>query len=154
MSDTAVKDSSADKSGPKIIELLQQANLSCVSHEIVSDEIPLIQKAINLWAYSGEIDLVFTTGGTGFGVRDKTPEVYRCLARMRIYTEILLFIGCRSASSASSIWNSSLVTRFLSETYSFGLPVASSRGHSRKHAYYYSPWKCKSCEREPAGSTA
>ncbi|KAF8908344.1 molybdenum cofactor biosynthesis protein [Mucidula mucida] len=73
-SDTAANDSSADKSGPKISELVQQAKLSCVDYAIVSDDIPLIQKAINLWCYSGQVDVIITTGGTGFGVRDKTPE--------------------------------------------------------------------------------
>ncbi|KAF9035074.1 molybdenum cofactor biosynthesis protein [Hymenopellis radicata] len=74
VSDTAATDNSADKSGPKIVELVQQAKLSCVDHAIVPDDIPLIQEAINLWCYSGEVDVIITTGGTGFGVRDKTPE--------------------------------------------------------------------------------
>ncbi|KAJ8087112.1 hypothetical protein PM082_005940 [Marasmius tenuissimus] len=81
VSDTASSNSSADKSGPTAREILNQdpSKYRCVEVKIVPDDVTLIQKAIKGWAESGEIDWVLTTGGTGFGVRDRTPEAISVL---------------------------------------------------------------------------
>ncbi|KAG7447648.1 uncharacterized protein BT62DRAFT_1075023 [Guyanagaster necrorhizus] len=73
-SDTAFKDASADRSGPALVTLLQEAGLSCPNCEIVPDEVQRIQYFVKLWSDTGLVDLIITTGGTGFGVRDRTPE--------------------------------------------------------------------------------
>ncbi len=75
VSDTAFKDESADKSGPALVTLLQEAGLSCPNRQIVPDEVQRIQHFVKLWSDAGLVDLLITTGGTGFGVRDRTPEV-------------------------------------------------------------------------------
>ncbi|PBK67026.1 hypothetical protein ARMSODRAFT_1020992 [Armillaria solidipes] len=72
--DTAFKDESADKSGPALITLLQEAGLSCQNRQIVPDEVQRIQHFVKLWSDTGLVDFIITTGGTGFGVRDRTPE--------------------------------------------------------------------------------
>lgn len=41
---------------------------------MVSDDAALIEATLRSWADSGEIDLILTTGGTGFAARDVTPE--------------------------------------------------------------------------------
>lgn len=41
----------------------------------MSDDIQAIQKTVKKWAGGGEVDWIITTGGTGFGIKDKTPEV-------------------------------------------------------------------------------
>ncbi|KAG7097456.1 hypothetical protein E1B28_004801 [Marasmius oreades] len=79
VSDTASSDSNSDKSGPVIKEILNQNPYRLVESTIVPDEVILIQKAIKGWVDSGEVDLVLTTGGTGFGVRDRTPEAISVL---------------------------------------------------------------------------
>jgi molybdopterin biosynthesis enzyme MoaB len=43
--------------------------------KIVPDEIPQIQDAVTDWTDVHKVNLVITTGGTGFAVRDVTPEV-------------------------------------------------------------------------------
>lgn len=75
MSDTASRDSSLDKSGPTIVEILRNRGLSLAELNIVPDDEQSIRQAVCGWAFSGGVDLVLTTGGTGFGVRDRTPEV-------------------------------------------------------------------------------
>ncbi|KAJ7724739.1 MoaB/Mog domain-containing protein [Mycena maculata] len=76
VSDTASADSTADKSGPAIRELLGRdtGTFSCSDHRIVPDDIPSIQNAVKDWCNRGDVDWIVTTGGTGFGVRDQTPE--------------------------------------------------------------------------------
>ncbi|PBK93853.1 hypothetical protein ARMGADRAFT_1062677 [Armillaria gallica] len=74
ISDTAFKDESADKSGPALVTLLQEAGLSCSNRQIVPDEVQRIQHFVKLWSDTGLVDFIITTGGTGFGVRDRTPE--------------------------------------------------------------------------------
>ncbi|KAJ7369083.1 MoaB/Mog domain-containing protein [Mycena albidolilacea] len=75
VSDTASANSSADESGPAIREILGQSELfSCSDHLIVADDIQSIQNAVKDWSNRGVADWIITTGGTGFGVRDQTPE--------------------------------------------------------------------------------
>lgn len=62
-----------DRSGPALVEVLTgSAVISKVL--IVPDEIDQIKSALIGWCDSGEIDVVLTTGGTGFAPRDVTPE--------------------------------------------------------------------------------
>ena len=73
-----------DLSGPAIRELLVGALAETASvpvgvelEAIVPDERSLIAAKLRDWADSAGLDLVLTTGGTGFGPRDVTPEATR-----------------------------------------------------------------------------
>ena len=48
-----------------------------VSYEIVADDAIAIREQLCAWADSGAVDLIVTTGGTGMGRRDITPEAVR-----------------------------------------------------------------------------
>ncbi|KAF7321717.1 Molybdopterin molybdenumtransferase [Mycena kentingensis (nom. inval.)] len=75
VSDTASSTADADKSGPAIRNMLAANNtFACTDHRIVSDDIHAIQAAVTEWCSRGDVDWVITTGGTGFGRRDQTPE--------------------------------------------------------------------------------
>jgi len=63
----------ADESGPAVAELLREAGYTVHAQEIVPDEQALIEAALTQAADAG-ISLVVTTGGTGFSLRDVTPE--------------------------------------------------------------------------------
>jgi molybdenum cofactor synthesis domain-containing protein len=60
-----------DLSGAVLEELLEQRGVS-VGRELVPDDADRISEAIT--SAAADVDLVITTGGTGFGVRDVTPE--------------------------------------------------------------------------------
>ena len=76
MSDTASQDSSQDKSGPLLVDLLNEANAYNVQQQaIIADDIDAIQATVKLWCDQVKVDLVLITGGTGFSPRDTTPEV-------------------------------------------------------------------------------
>ena len=49
-------------------------DFSLARYEIVPDEEDIISARLREWADSGEVDLIVTTGGTGLGPRDVTPE--------------------------------------------------------------------------------
>ncbi len=65
-----------DKSGPVIDELVT-SNLNAIvaQYTIVPDEIDVIKNTLIEWVDQQHLDLIFTTGGTGFAPRDITPEV-------------------------------------------------------------------------------
>ena len=67
-----------DTSGQAIRELMEQQGYEVVRYEVVSDEQELIADRLSQWADSADVDLIVTTGGTGLGHRDVTPEA--CLS--------------------------------------------------------------------------
>ncbi|KAF7965397.1 hypothetical protein HWV62_43720 [Athelia sp. TMB] len=74
ISDTASRDVTADKSGPAIRSILEERGFDCRSPVIVPDDEEQIKSFVKTCAEKGDADWIVTTGGTGFGIRDKTPE--------------------------------------------------------------------------------
>lgn len=74
VSDRASKGEYEDKSGPVIKELVEAAGMEVVDYIIVPDEKSQIAKKLLHFSDQRQVDLVFTTGGTGFSKRDVTPE--------------------------------------------------------------------------------
>ncbi len=75
VSDTASKDARADKSGPLIKDLIQPHSYVVAESRIVPDNESVVKAVVATWCSSGNIDWIITTGGTGFGEHDRTPEV-------------------------------------------------------------------------------
>jgi molybdenum cofactor synthesis domain-containing protein len=73
VSDKGSRGERADRSGPAIREIIEAAGGEVVRTAIVPDEEEDIRKALLAWSDEG-LDLVLTTGGTGFSPRDRTPE--------------------------------------------------------------------------------
>jgi molybdenum cofactor synthesis domain-containing protein len=63
-----------DKSGETIREIFSQMDARVVDYAIVPDERDIIARKLTVWADSGKVDMVITTGGTGLAPRDVTPE--------------------------------------------------------------------------------
>ncbi|THH18195.1 hypothetical protein EW146_g2730 [Bondarzewia mesenterica] len=74
VSDTASKDATIDKSGPTIKITLFAQGYDIIYQKIVPDEMESIRGTVQEWCASGNVDWIITSGGTGFGVRDRTPE--------------------------------------------------------------------------------
>ena len=74
VSDRASKGEYEDKSGPVIKDLVEAAGMEVVDYIIVPDEKSQIVKKLLHFSDQRQVDLVFTTGGTGFSKRDVTPE--------------------------------------------------------------------------------
>lgn len=76
VSDRAAAGERPDEGGPLIASML--ASIAEVSvTAVVPDHIDEIASALRAWADAGTLDLILTTGGTGLGPRDVTPEAVR-----------------------------------------------------------------------------
>ena len=73
-SDKGYQGEREDKSGPRIKELLPAEQYEVVSMRLLPDERAMIEEELIRLADLEQCDLVLTTGGTGFSMRDVTPE--------------------------------------------------------------------------------
>ncbi len=80
LSDKASAGLRADASGPLLCELLGSIGAVTRDAIVIPDDQPTIERTLVELADSGEIDLVLTTGGTGFAPRDRTPEATLAVA--------------------------------------------------------------------------
>lgn len=74
ISDSVTAGTREDVSGAQAKEKLQSLGFEVVLAEVLADDAGLIAKRLESLADSGNVDLVVTTGGTGLGPRDVTPE--------------------------------------------------------------------------------
>ncbi len=77
ISDRSARGEREDKSGPVLVEIIQAYRWDLVDTQIVPDDQQEIENVLRKWADSGDVDLILTTGGTGFSPRDRTPEATR-----------------------------------------------------------------------------
>ena len=89
VSDTRTE--ATDGSGALLVERLTAAGHRLAERRIVKDEIDPIRACVRKWAADGEIDVVLTTGGTGFMPRDVTPEAIRPLLSREMEGFSILF---------------------------------------------------------------
>ena len=73
-----------DKSGETLADLLQADGHVLADRAIVRDDIPAIRARVEGWIADSQIDVIITTGGTGFTGRDVTPEAIRPLFEKEI----------------------------------------------------------------------
>jgi molybdopterin adenylyltransferase len=66
-----------DTSGSTLAALLSEVGADVVERLIVADDLADIRETLFALAERPDVDLVLTTGGTGFGPRDNTPEATR-----------------------------------------------------------------------------
>lgn len=78
VSDKGARGEREDRSGPAIREMMEAAGGEIVRAKIVADEQDEIRAALIDWSDEG-LDLILTTGGTGFGPRDWTPEATKAV---------------------------------------------------------------------------
>ena len=77
VSDSTSRGEREDLSGPAVAALLRQSGFEIVDQQVMPDDQSAIESALNSLCLSA--DLVVTTGGTGLGPRDVTPEATRAV---------------------------------------------------------------------------
>jgi molybdenum cofactor synthesis domain-containing protein len=73
-SDRCSRGERPDLSGPALADLVRAQAWQVVQTAIVPDDLEILRDTLSSWADSGEMDILLTTGGTGFAPRDVTPE--------------------------------------------------------------------------------
>lgn len=63
-----------DRSGAALLELLEEVGAEVVAKEIVPDDLEPLSEKLRTFAERADVNLIITTGGTGFAPRDNTPE--------------------------------------------------------------------------------
>jgi len=77
ISDRSSRGEREDASGPALAALVEAEGWSVIEQGILADDAPAIRGQLISWADGGELDIILTTGGTGFAPRDVTPEATR-----------------------------------------------------------------------------
>jgi len=84
MSDSVASGKKEDTSGKVIVERLKALNVDVAEYAVVPDDAKKIEEKLLLYTDTMKLDAVLTTGGTGLGPRDTTPEVIRKIIEREI----------------------------------------------------------------------
>jgi molybdopterin adenylyltransferase len=74
VSDRCSRGEAQDLSGPALVQLLEEKDAVVEEAIILSDDLQGLSQALRHYSDRADINLIVTTGGTGFGPRDNTPE--------------------------------------------------------------------------------
>ncbi|HJQ34840.1 MAG TPA: MogA/MoaB family molybdenum cofactor biosynthesis protein [Pyrinomonadaceae bacterium] len=83
-SDRCARGEQEDVSGATLVELLREAGAEVVAREVLSDDLEPLAERLRANADRPEVNLVITTGGTGLGARDNTPEATRAVVEREV----------------------------------------------------------------------
>ncbi|MBI3536093.1 MAG: MogA/MoaB family molybdenum cofactor biosynthesis protein [Chloroflexi bacterium] len=80
LSDRAARGEYSDESGRVVREIVEKnfAGAEIIA-AIIPDDLPRIKRTLKNWCDKKKLDLILTTGGTGFAPRDVTPEATRAV---------------------------------------------------------------------------
>lgn len=73
-----------DKSGQTLAERIGAAGHRLAARDIVKDDVEAIRSVVRGWAKDDAVDVIITTGGTGFTGRDVTPEALEPIFEKRM----------------------------------------------------------------------
>lgn len=120
ISDT--RDLASDKSGATLAERIAAAGHVLADRAIVTDDIEAIRTRVKAWIADPAIDVVITTGGTGFTGRDVTPEALEPLFEKRMDGFSTLFHMVSFAKIGTSTVQTRATAGVVGATYVFCLP--------------------------------
>ena len=111
-----------DRSGATLAERLAVAGHALADRAIVPDEVEAIRAKVRAWIADRSIDVVITTGGTGFTGRDVTPEALEPLFEKRMDGFSVLFHHISLQKIGSSTVQSRATAGVAGATFIFVLP--------------------------------
>jgi molybdenum cofactor biosynthesis protein B len=123
VSDT--RDEQTDKSGALLADRLQQAGHELAGKSIVKDEVEAIRRQVRSWSDDPQVDVIISTGGTGFAPRDVTPEAVRPLFRREMDGFSVLFHQASSGTVGLSTLQSRACAGQIDDTFICCLPGSS-----------------------------
>ena len=111
-----------DKSGTTLAERLTAAGHTLAAREIIVDDVDAIRIIIKRWIADPGVDVVITTGGTGFTGRDVTPEAVEPLFEKKMDAFSSLFLVVSFPKIGTSAIQSRATAGVAGSTYIFCLP--------------------------------
>src|SRR5258708_22868256 len=111
-----------DKSGRRLSERLTAAGHHLAARELIVDDVVAIRTIIKSWIADPGIDVVITTGGTGFTGRDVTPEAIEPLLEKRMDGFSIAFHMLSHAKIGTSTIQSRATAGVAGATFIFCLP--------------------------------
>ena len=120
VSDT--RDEGSDRSGALLAERLAEAGHALAGKAIVRDDVEAIREQVMVWAERADIDVILSTGGTGFAPRDVTPEAVKPLCRREMDGFAVLFHQASHGTVGLSTLQSRAFAGQIGETFIFCLP--------------------------------
>ena len=116
------RDEATDKSGALLAERLAAAGHELAGKAIVRDDVEAIRAQIGLWAADESVDVIISTGGTGFAPRDVTPEAVKPLFRREMDGFSILFHHASHGTVGFSTLQSRAFAGQIDDTFVFCLP--------------------------------
>jgi molybdenum cofactor biosynthesis protein B len=120
VSDTRTLDD--DKSGATLQDRLTAAGHRLAARDIVTDDVEAIRAKVKAWIADPGVDVIITTGGTGFTGRDVTPEAIEPLFDKRMDGFSIAFHMLSYAKIGTSTIQSRATAGTAGATYIFCLP--------------------------------
>ncbi|MER2269528.1 molybdenum cofactor biosynthesis protein B [Methylobacterium oxalidis] len=111
-----------DRSGDTLVQRLTDAGHRLAARAIVPDEVAAIRTQVEAWSRDPGIDVVVTTGGTGFTGRDVTPEALEPLFEKRMDGFSAVFHRISYDKIGTSTLQSRATAGVVNATYVFVLP--------------------------------
>jgi len=111
-----------DKSGVTLAERIEKAGHAVGARAIVTDDTEKIRRQVKAWIADAAIDVIITTGGTGFTGRDVTPEALEPLFEKRMEGFATLFLMASHAKIGTSAIQTRATAGVAGATYIFCLP--------------------------------
>ena len=118
-----------DTAGALLKSLLEADGHRCAERVVVKDDVQQIRAAVQRFVADPQIQVVITTGGTGFSGRDVTPEAVEPLFDKRMDGFSVLFHQYSATTVGTSSLQSRATAGLIGETFVFSLP--GSRGACR-----------------------
>lgn len=120
VSDTRTEET--DTSGGLLVERLLAAGHELAGKAIAADDIDLIREKIRPWIADENVDLILTTGGTGFTPRDVTPEAVRPMLRREMDGFAVVFHQASLSTVGVSTLQSRALAGQIEDKFIFCLP--------------------------------
>ena len=111
-----------DKSGATLAERIEKAGHAVAARAIVTDDVEKIRAHVRAWVADPAIDVVITTGGTGFTGRDVTPEAVEPLFDKKMDAFSALFLVVSFPKIGTSAIQTRATAGVAGATYIFCLP--------------------------------
>jgi len=111
-----------DKSGALLAERLTSAGHELAGKAIVTDDVEAIRAQVRAWVEHPNVDVVVSTGGTGFAPRDLTPEAIKPLFRREMDGFSILFHQASFGTVGFSTLQSRAFAGQIDDTFVFCLP--------------------------------